>query len=106
MPAFLKTSLTPKPQKTASAPSSFYSVCACKTLSRRHLRTLRHSRGPILHCSLPDKSYSEQKAVKLMTPAIASTQKSEWMINKLTDKGTAPLVHYQRQPSNYGFATP
>jgi hypothetical protein len=106
MPAFLKTSLSPEPQKTALALPLFFSEYACKTFTGRHLCTQGRSSGSIQCCSLPDQSRSKQNAVKLMTAKIANAQKLKQMINKLTAKSHGDFLHSCPQQANSGLAKP
>jgi len=106
MPAFLKTSLLPEPQKTGLVIPLFFSEYACKTLTGRHLSTQGRSSGAILCDSLPDQSQSKHNAVKLMTAQIANPQKLKQMINKLTAKSNGDFLHSRPQQASLGLARP
>jgi len=97
MPAFLKTSLSPDPQKTALQSPLLYSECAHESLTGQHLRTLDHLLSINIRCLLPNQSRTGGKAVKFMTPDIAAPQCLALMINKLTAKSNDRFVHHRPQ---------
>lgn len=105
MPAFLKTSVSPDPQKTALQSPLLCSECASESSTGRHLHALDHLYRPNNRDLRSNQSRTGYQTVKFMTPVIANAQCLALMINKLTAKSNDCFVHHRPQTYS-GLAKP